>query len=95
MPCVPRQDRALIVGPRASSDGADPGPSMIRIPRTGAVTKVDYANAVTPEAMVIDASDNVWMVGQLYRPITFGGPTADPVDEAITWRSSTRPARRC
>jgi hypothetical protein len=39
-----------------------------------------YANAVTPSAIAIDPSRNVWLLGQLFRAVSFGGPTLQPVD---------------
>jgi hypothetical protein len=78
---VDSQDRAVVAGVRTSGQGEDPGPAITWIPRTGSPTKLEFPSAVTPEAMTLDPSDNVWMTGQLYRAVTFGGPTADMVDE--------------
>jgi hypothetical protein len=77
---VDNQDTAVVVGPRAESELEDPGPRITWIPRQGSPHSSTFVNAVTPEAIAVDLSRNVWLAGQLYRPVSFGGPTLQPVE---------------
>jgi hypothetical protein len=75
---VDRQDTAVVVGPSVQNASEDPGPTVTSIPLQGAPRKTTFSNAITPEAIGVDPSNNIWMAGQLYRPVNFGGPTLQP-----------------
>ena len=75
---VDGQDTAVVVGPSVQSANEDPGPTVTSIPLQGAPRKTTFSNAITPEAIGVDPSNNIWMAGQLYRPVNFGGPTLQP-----------------
>jgi hypothetical protein len=77
---VDSQDTAVVVGPSTSNEAEDPGPTLTSIPLQGAPLKVTFPNAITPEAIAVDASGNIWMVGQLFRPVSFGGATLPAVE---------------
>jgi hypothetical protein len=76
---VDSQDTAVLIS--ASAAGVeDPGPRIDWIPRQGSPRNATFANAVTPSAIAIDGSRNLWLAGQLYRAVSFGGPTLQPID---------------
>lgn len=78
---VDTQDTAVVVGPSAASDSTDPGPTITWFPLTGPTRQTVFANATTPAALAIDGSNALWLVGQLYRTVTFGtGSPLQPVD---------------
>jgi hypothetical protein len=77
---VDSQDTAVVIGVSAASDQDDPGPRITWIPRQGSTRSATFSNATTPAAIAVDPSRSVWLVGPLYRPVSFGGPTLDAVD---------------
>jgi hypothetical protein len=77
---VDSQDTAVVVGPSAASDTDDPGPTATWIPRQGSPHSKTFSNAITPSAIAVDPSRNLWMVGQLYRTVNFGGGPLAAVD---------------
>ena len=77
---VDSQDTLILVGPAAASDTEDPGPRVSWNPRQGQISVVTFANAITPAAIAVDPSRNLWLAGQLFRAVSFGGPTLQPVD---------------
>jgi hypothetical protein len=76
---VNSQDTAVVLGPSATST-VDPGPMLTWVPRTGSPTKKTFAGDVTPSVMALDGADAIWLAGQLWKPVTFGGSqvAADP-----------------
>jgi hypothetical protein len=80
MVAVDGQDTAVVVGPSSASEDEDPGPTVTSISLAGASRKTSFPNAITPEAMAVDAAGNIWLAGQLYRPISFGGATLGAVE---------------
>jgi plastocyanin len=77
---VDSQDTAVVVGPSATSMTDDPGPTVTWFPRQGSPHSATFANAITPSAIALDPSRNLWMVGQLYRAVDFGVGVLAPVD---------------
>ena len=77
---VDSQDTAIVVGVSAASDLDDPGPRVTWIPRQGSPHGTTFASAITPATIAVDPSRNLWLVGQLYKAVSFGGPTLAAVD---------------
>jgi len=82
---VDDQDTAVVVGPSASGQTGqtgqtDPGPRVAWIPLGGPRQAAIFPNGVTPSAIAVDPSGNLWLAGPLYRAVSFGGPTLPPVD---------------
>jgi hypothetical protein len=76
---VDSHDTAVVLGPSANAD-TDPGPALTWYPLSGAPRKLVFANATTPWAIALDGADAIWLVGQLWRPVSFGGPTLQAID---------------
>jgi hypothetical protein len=77
---VDDQDTAVVVGPRVTSE-IDPGPQVDWIPRQGPGHSAIFPNALTPSVLAVDPSGAVWLAGQLYRAVDFGGTTLQPVND--------------
>jgi hypothetical protein len=79
---VDAQDTAVAIGPLATNANQDPGPAISWLPRQGARRRMTFANAVTPKAMAVGPGDALWLTGDLFRPVTFGGPTLPAVENS-------------
>jgi hypothetical protein len=77
---VDSNDGAVVVGPSANSFSTDPGPSITWFPRTGTSRTRAFTDATTPAALALDLTDSIWLAGQLYRSVSFAGPTLQPID---------------
>ncbi len=73
---VDANDTAIVVSPSSAGLSDDPGPKITWFPAQGRPRSTSYPNAVTPAAMAIDQAGTIWLVGQLYRAVSFGGSTA-------------------
>ena len=76
---VDNADTAVVVTPSSGSTIGDPGPTITWLPLQGPRRMLTFANAITPNAMTVDKSGTIWLVGQLYRAVSFGGPTLQPI----------------
>jgi hypothetical protein len=76
---IDASDTAVVVSPTNGSTIGDPGPTITWFPASGASHTRSYPNAVTPAAMAIDRTGAIWLVGQLYRSVSFGGTTLQPL----------------
>ncbi len=72
---VDSNDTAIVVAPSTGSATSDPGPTITWFPAQGQPHSLSYPNAVTPAAMAVDATGTIWLVGQLYQTVSFGGST--------------------
>ena len=72
---VDSNDTAIVVSPSSESATADPGPTITWFPVQGQPHSMSYPNAVTPAAIALDQAGTIWLEGQLYRPVSFGGST--------------------
>jgi hypothetical protein len=72
---IDSNDTAIVVSPSSGSATADPGPTITWFPAQGQPHSVSYPNAVTPAAMALDQAGTIWLEGQLYRTVSFGGST--------------------
>jgi hypothetical protein len=79
---VDSNDTAIVVSPSSGGGTADPGPTITWIPAQGQPHSVSYPNAITPAALAVDQAGTIWLIGQLYRPVSFGGSTLQPVDNS-------------
>jgi hypothetical protein len=77
---VTRDDTAVVVTPSSGSTIGDPGATITWFPAQGARRTLAFPNVITPNAMTIDKSGAIWLIGQLYQAVSFGGPTLQPVD---------------
>jgi hypothetical protein len=72
---VDSNDTAIVVSPSSGSTTGDPGPKITWFPAQGQPHSMSYPNAVTPTAMSLDQAGTIWLVGELYRSVSFGGST--------------------
>jgi hypothetical protein len=79
---VDAQDTAVVIGPAATNASQDPGPAISWLPRQGTRRRMTFANAVTPKAIAVGPGDALWLTGDLFRPVTFGGPTLPAVENS-------------
>jgi len=86
-------DTAIVVGPSTANQNEDPGPTVMIIPRSGVTSKTTFANAITPDAIAVDLSGNIWMAGQLFRPVSFGAGAVAAVDAGYYLAKLTPDAR--
>jgi hypothetical protein len=77
---VDASDTAIVVTPSSGTTLGDPGPTITWLPLQGSRHALTFANATTPNAMTVDRSGAIWLVGQLYQPVSFGGQTLQPID---------------
>jgi hypothetical protein len=77
---VDASDTAIVVTPANGTTIADPGPTITWLPLQGSRRALTFANATTPNAMAVDRSGAIWLAGQLYQPVSFGGPSLQPID---------------
>ena len=76
---VDSNDTAIVVSALNGSSTGDPGPEITWFPAQGQPHSMTYPNAVTPAAMALDQAGTIWLVGQLYRTVSFGGSPLQPV----------------
>lgn len=77
-----RTSYLVTVGPRVAHDSSqsDPGPRIAKVSADGSQFDVrEYPEANMPELMTVDSTGAVVLAGQLYRSMSYGGPSIGPV----------------
>jgi hypothetical protein len=78
---VDSTDTAVIVGALSPPSVSEaPGTFVEWVPRTGNPRMKTFPTGITPQAMALDADNGIWLAGQLYQDVTFGGPTLAAVE---------------